>query len=62
MLLSGKMEVGTSDGQKRQWNAGTAVIADDLTGKGHTTRVIEGPATVMFVQLPENFDMGSWKA
>jgi quercetin dioxygenase-like cupin family protein len=61
VLLSGKMEVGTSDGQKRQWSAGTAVIADDLSGKGHTTRVIEGPATVMFVQLPDNFDVESWK-
>ncbi|HEX4209652.1 MAG TPA: hypothetical protein VHY56_04605, partial [Candidatus Binataceae bacterium] len=37
LLLTGKLEVGTSDGQKRQWNAGSAVIADDLTGKGHTT-------------------------
>lgn len=25
------------------------------------TRVIEGPATVMFVQLPTNFDVGRWK-
>src|SRR5271168_3507068 len=52
VLLTGKVEVGTSDGQKRQWNPGSAFIADDLTGKGHTTRVIEGPAQVMFVQLP----------
>ena len=61
VLLKGKMEVGTSDGQKRQWDAGTAVIADDLTGKGHVTRVVEGPAIVMFVQLPDNFDTGTWK-
>ncbi|HUN57046.1 MAG TPA: hypothetical protein VMU41_02950 [Candidatus Binataceae bacterium] len=61
VLLKGTMEVGTSDGQKRQWSAGTAVIADDLTGKGHVTRVIEGPALVMFVQLPDNFDVASWK-
>ena len=38
VLLQGRMEVGTSDGQKKQWGAGTAVIADDLTGKGHVTR------------------------
>jgi len=61
VLLTGKVEVGTSDGQKRQWNPGSAFIADDLTGKGHTTRVIEGPAQVMFVQLPANFDVASWK-
>jgi hypothetical protein len=61
VLLKGTMEVGTSVGQKRQWSAGTAVIADDLTGKGHVTRVVEGPAVVMFVQLPDKFDVGSWK-
>jgi hypothetical protein len=61
VLLQGRMEVGTSDGQKKQWGAGTAVIADDITGKGHVTRVVEGPALVMFVQLPENFDVDSWK-
>ena len=61
VLLKGKMEVGTSDGQKRQWSAGTAVIADDLTGKGHVTRVVEGPAVVMFVELPEKFDVAAWK-
>ncbi|MGH8336438.1 MAG: hypothetical protein ACRETL_06375 [Gammaproteobacteria bacterium] len=61
VLLKGTMEVGTSDGQKRQWSTGSAVIADDLTGKGHVTRVVEGPAVVMFVQLPDNFDVGSWR-
>jgi hypothetical protein len=60
VLLRGRMEVGTSDGQTKQWGAGTAVIADDLTGKGHVTRVVEGPALVMFVQLPENFDVDKW--
>jgi quercetin dioxygenase-like cupin family protein len=61
VLLQGRMEVGTSDGQKKQWGAGTAVIADDLTGKGHVTRVVEGPALVMFVQLPDNFEVDKWK-
>jgi quercetin dioxygenase-like cupin family protein len=60
VVLSGSLEVGTSDGQKRQCSAGQAFIADDLTGKGHLTRVLNGPARVMFVQLPDNFDFARW--
>ena len=62
VVLSGVLEVGTSDNQKRQCRAGQAFIADDLTGKGHTTRVVEGPAHVMFVELPANFDVARWSA
>lgn len=62
VVLSGVLEVGTSDNEKRRCSAGQAFIADDLTGKGHTTRVIEGPAHVMFVQLPQSFDFARWSA
>jgi hypothetical protein len=60
VVLSGVVEVGTSDNQKRQCSAGQAFIADDLTGKGHTTRVLNGTAEVLFVQLPSNFDFARW--
>jgi hypothetical protein len=62
VVLSGELEVGTSDGEKRRCTAGQAFIADDLTGKGHLTRVIGGPATVMFVELPAHFDFARWSA
>ncbi|MGH7917191.1 MAG: hypothetical protein ACREQE_06955 [Candidatus Binataceae bacterium] len=62
VVLSGAVEVGTSDNQKRRCEAGQAFIADDLTGKGHTTRVIDGPARVMFVELPATFDFARWSA
>ena len=60
LVLSGSVEVETSDNEKRQCRAGQAFIADDLTGTGHSTRVIGGPATVMFVELPEGFDVTRW--
>jgi quercetin dioxygenase-like cupin family protein len=60
VVLSGTIEVGTSDDQKRRSTAGQAFIADDLTGKGHVTRVVDGPARVMFVQLPDSFDCDRW--
>ena len=61
-VLSGTVEVETSDHQIRRASAGQAFIADDLTGQGHETRVIEGPARVVFIQLPESFDFARWAA
>ena len=54
------VEVGTSDNEKRRWGAGSAFIPDDLSGKGHLTRVIEGPAMLAFIELPPDFDFDRW--
>jgi hypothetical protein len=62
VVLSGELEVGTSDGQTRRWRAGEAFLADDLTGKGHTTKTVGGPARVLFAPLPDGFDLGRWSA
>jgi quercetin dioxygenase-like cupin family protein len=62
VVLSGELEVGTSDGEKRRGTAGQVFVADDLTGKGHETKVIGGPAQVMFVELPPHFDFQRWTA
>jgi hypothetical protein len=60
VVLAGSIEVGTSDNQTRRCLPGQAFIADDLTGKGHVTRVVDGPARVLFVQLPDGFDFDRW--
>jgi hypothetical protein len=62
VVLSGVLEVGTTDKQIRQWGAGELFLADDLTGKGHTTRVLKGPARVMFAPLPADFAIERWSA
>jgi hypothetical protein len=62
VVLSGELEVGTTDGQTRRWRAGEAFLADDLIGKGHTTRTINGPARVLFAPLPAGFDIDRWSA
>jgi hypothetical protein len=51
MLLSGSVEVTTTDDEVRRWNAGEMFIAGDITGRGHKTRTIDGPATVMFIPV-----------
>ena len=60
VVLAGTVEVETIDHEKRRRGPGEAFIADDLTGTGHSTRVVDGLATVMFVELPEGFDVTRW--
>ncbi len=42
IVLSGQMELGLGDGTVRRLGPGGAILAEDLTGKGHTTRVVGG--------------------
>lgn len=37
ITLEGKAEIGLGDGTKRIFNPGDVMLADDLTGRGHTT-------------------------
>jgi len=37
------MEIGIGDGTTRRFGPGDVVLADDLTGRGHTTRSVGGP-------------------
>ena len=50
--LSGTLEVKVSDGQVRQFSSGSLVLLEDITGRGHCTRVL-GSAVVrgVFVHL-----------
>ena len=56
MVLAGTIEVETTDGEIRRWGAGDAFLADDVDGKGHLTKVFDGPARLVFLRLPQNFD------
>jgi len=53
-LISGSIEVTTTDNEVRQWGAGDVVIAADVTGRGHKTRVIGDSALVMFVPIADD--------
>ena len=39
-ILSGQMELVVGDGTVRRLSAGDALLAEDLTGEGHTTRAV----------------------
>jgi hypothetical protein len=40
VVISGEAEIGTSSGEKARIVPGQIYLADDLTGKGHTFRVV----------------------
>ena len=61
VVLEGVWEVGTTDGQKRRWAPGEMFLPDDVEGKGHTSEVIEGPVRILFVPLPDGFDLAHWR-
>jgi quercetin dioxygenase-like cupin family protein len=60
IVLTGVLEVETTDGETRRWSAGGIFMADDPRGKGHRTRVIEGPAKLMFMRVPDEFRVEEW--
>jgi hypothetical protein len=47
-LLQGVFEVTASDGQKRQFSAGSVLLLEDTDGKGHSTRVVGGRDALVF--------------
>lgn len=52
IILSGKMEIGIGDGTQRQFGPGDIVLADDMSGQGHTTRSVGEPRVSVTIPLP----------
>lgn len=40
IILSGQLEIGLGDGSMRRFGPGDARLVEDVTGRGHTTRVV----------------------
>ncbi len=52
--LSGRLEVGVSDGEVRILEPGDMVLVADLMAPGHTTRVVgDEPSTGVFIHLAD---------
>lgn len=60
VVLKGRVEVTTSDGTTKRWGPGDAFIASDHDGVGHETRVLEGPALVMFIPFDRSVNLNAW--
>ena len=57
-VLSGTLEIETSDGKKHRCGSGDVFFADDVGSRGHRSRTIGGPARVLFVHLPAEANLG----
>ena len=51
ITLSGEAEIQISDGTVRRFGPGNIMLADDLTGRGHITRVV-GDQPRLYVAVP----------
>jgi len=51
ITLSGQGEIEIGDGTKKRFGPGDIMLADDLTGRGHVTRVV-GNQPRLYVQIP----------
>jgi quercetin dioxygenase-like cupin family protein len=49
ITLSGQVEIETGDGTVRRFGPGAVLLAEDLTGQGHTTRVVGSEPRVYIV-------------
>ena len=61
VVLSGTIEVRTTDDAVRRWHAGDAFIPSDVSGRGHRTRAVDGPVRLLFAPLPAGFSIASWQ-
>lgn len=59
-LVTGAIEVESSDAHRRLVRSGDTILVEDTTGVGHITRVIEGPATCIYVPVPPDFDVAAF--
>ena len=51
-VLTGEWEVTASDGESRRFRAGSVLLVEDMTGKGHSSRVVsETESLAAMVQL-----------
>jgi hypothetical protein len=51
--LDGTVEVEVSDGERRVFGPGSALLVEDTTGKGHLTRSLSGrPRSTLIATLP----------
>lgn len=51
IVLSGVMQIETSSGEIKNFNPGEILLAEDLKGKGHKTRSLNGDA-VDYLAIP----------
>lgn len=60
--LVGSTEIEVGDGTRRTFGPGDLLLADDLTGRGHISREIDGPRLQVFAILADRVDLDRWRS
>jgi hypothetical protein len=54
ITLEGAVEIGLGDGSVHRFGPGEGILAEDLTGQGHTTRAVgDVPRVSMAIPLAD---------
>ena len=54
ITLAGGVEIGLGDGSFHRFGPGEGILAEDLAGKGHTTRAVgDEPRVMMIIPLKD---------
>jgi oxalate decarboxylase/phosphoglucose isomerase-like protein (cupin superfamily) len=51
--LAGEVEITVSDGEVRRFPAGTVLLVEDTTGRGHYSRTVAADTLAALVQFPD---------
>ena len=57
---TGWLEVELSDHSRHRVGPGDLMYMEDLTGKGHVTRLQGTGVTCLFLRVPDDFDVHAW--
>ena len=52
-ILTGEVRFEIGDGSTRTLYPGGVALGEDLTGQGHTSTIVKGPSSVIFLPLPD---------
>src|SRR4051812_21469159 len=59
-LVSGLLEIETSDGGRVVCRPGDLIFAEDMAGRGHITRSLRDVRGFVHVAVPPEFDVSAW--
>jgi hypothetical protein len=59
-LVSGLLELQSSEGRRVVCRPGDLIFAEDLSGKGHITRSLRDVRGFVHVVVPPDFDVSAW--
>ena len=58
ITLEGSVQLTVSDGTSRRMGPGDVVLAEDITGDGHSSMSLDGPWTAILIPVPTEFEVG----